>query len=80
MENYNQNWPLTEENKMMSEHEETKYNMYRNIYSDTTKRFRILFNLFKIWKASVFKILWHDLALWIFFYAFLRLLENLGAI
>ena len=67
----------SEENMMqMPEHEETKHNIYRNMYKDTTRKFSATGHLFTMWKASCFKLIWHDMAVWIFFYALLRLLEN----
>ena len=49
----------------------TAKNMYRNMYKDTTKRFRTTIHLFAKWKGSVAKEVWHILVTWIFLYGFL---------
>ena len=48
-----------------------KQNIYANSYDDTSKRFRGFFNLMATWKKSVLKLIWHDLVVFILFYAIL---------
>ena len=46
-------------------------NIYRNMYKDTTKRFRTTLHLFLKWNGSVAKEIWHILVTWILCYGFL---------
>ena len=42
-----------------------KKNIYRNRYADTSLRFRGFFRLMFQWKGAVFKLIWHDLLLFL---------------
>ena len=53
---------------------ERAHNIYRNMYRDTTGRFSATRHLFSMWRASCFKLIWHDLLLWVAFYALLSAL------
>ncbi len=43
-------------------------NIYGNRYADTSKRFGGFFHMFFQWKGSVFKLVWHDLAMFLVCY------------
>jgi hypothetical protein len=45
------------------------HNIYRNIYKDTTKRLSASRHLLTLWKGSVFKLIWHDVALFLALYS-----------
>ena len=46
-------------------------NIYTNGYNDTSKRFQGFFDLMFQWKGSVFKLIWHNLFLFIVIYIFI---------
>ena len=46
-------------------------NIYRNMYKDTTKRFRTSLHLFLKWKGSVAKEVWHIFVTWLILYGLL---------
>ena len=52
----------------------TYTSIYSNRYHDTSKRFQGFFKLVMVWKGSVLKLIWHDLAIFIFLHTFLRIL------
>lgn len=41
------------------------------MYKDTTRKFSATGHLFTMWKASCFKLIWHDITLWIVAYSIL---------
>ena len=43
-------------------------NIYKNIYKDTTKRMHGVLYLMLRWKGSVFRLVWHELAIYTFAY------------
>ena len=47
---------------------------YANRYHDTTKRFQGFSKLFMVWKGSVAKLIWHDLAIFLFLYYLIRII------
>ena len=47
---------------------EKSKNIYRNMYHDTTKRFSASRHLLCLWKASCFKLIWHDFAIFVILY------------
>ena len=49
-------------------------NIYANRYADTSKRFRGFFHLMSQWSGSVFKLIWHDLLVFMGLYTLLTLL------
>ena len=49
-------------------------NQYMNLYQDTSKRFNGTWNLLLRWKGSVFKLMWHDLVIFMVIYALLSIL------
>ena len=53
--------------------EKSDYNIYRNVYCGTTKRGFII-TIFCKWSGSVFKLIYHDLFVFVIFYALLSLL------
>ena len=52
---------------------ERGFNIYRNVYKDTTGTFSARHLLF-IWGGSCFKLIWHHISCWIFSYTFLSVL------
>ena len=48
-------------------------NIYRNRYSDTSRRFRGFWQLMSQWKGSVLKLIWHDLMVFLFLYIVMNL-------
>lgn len=49
-------------------------NIYANRYIDTSKRFRGFWHLMLKWKGSVFKLIWHDLLVFLAIYMSLMLM------
>ena len=49
----------------------TTRNIYQNIYKDTSKRVNGIWHLMLIWKGSVFRLIWHDLLIFLAAYALL---------
>ncbi len=48
-------------------------NIYCNLYKDTSRRMSGLWSILLLWKGSVFKLIWHDLLLFLVAYALLSL-------
>ena len=51
-------------------------NIYANRYNDTSKRFKGFFDLVLQWNGSVFKLIWHNLLIFMMAYTFLAVLYN----
>ena len=51
-----------------------KKNIYSNRYVDTSQRLRGYFHLMKQWSGSVFKLIWHDLLVFLTAYSVLAIL------
>ena len=49
-------------------------NIYLNRYNDTSKRFRGTLHLLSQWKGNVFKLIWHDLLIFVLLYFLISIL------
>ena len=49
-------------------------NVYKNQYHDTAMRFNGFFKLMCVWKGSVIKLIYHDLAMFLILYGSLSLM------
>ncbi len=52
----------------------TPKNIYRNMYSDTTKKMNGPRLLFMVWKGSCYKLIWSEFVVFITFYAAISLI------
>ena len=59
---------------MWRQRKELDTSIYTNVYKDTTNRLYGIWNLLLRWKCSVFKLIWHDLVVFLFIYFALSLL------
>lgn len=48
-------------------------NIYNNIYKDTSKKFHGVIYLLLRWKGSIWKLVWHDLVIFLVVYALISL-------
>ncbi len=48
--------------------------IYSNIYPDTSRRFHGFGKIFSMWKGSVFKLIWHDLLVFLFVYGIISVI------
>ena len=48
--------------------------IYTNVYKDTTNRLYGIWHLLLRWKCSVFKLIWHDLVVFLALYSALSVL------
>ena len=48
--------------------------IYTNVYKDTTNRLYGIWNLLLKWKCSVFRLIWHDLVVFLVLYFALSIL------
>ncbi len=51
----------------------TPRNIYRNVYKDTTRRMSGLWRILSMWKGSVFRLIWHELLIFLLAYFLLSL-------
>ena len=49
-------------------------NVYKNQYHDTAMRFNGFFKLMCVWKGSVIKLIYHDLAMFLILYGILSVM------
>ena len=72
MEEYDSNKPEIENLKTWSR--QGQKNIYSNTYVDTSQRLQAYFHLMKQWRGSVFKLIWHDLLVFVTAYTFIAIL------
>ena len=53
---------------------EKGYNVYENVYKETTKNLSATRHLLFIWGGSCYKLIWHHILCWIFVYSLLSLM------
>ena len=71
-EEYDSNKPEIENLKTWSR--QGQKNIYSNTYVDTSQRLQAYFHLMKQWRGSVFKLIWHDLLVFVTAYTFIAIL------
>ena len=49
-------------------------NIYRNQYDGTTTNFSATRHLLLVWRGSCYKLIWHQISVWLFCYTFLSVL------
>ena len=59
---------------MWRQRKELDTSIYTNVYKDTTNRLYGIWNLLLRWKCSVFKLIWHDLVVFLVLYFALSIL------
>ena len=52
------------------------YNIYRNMYQDTTKRYSSAFNLLLKWRGSCFRLIGHEILTWAILYGILSFIYH----
>ena len=52
-------------------------NVYKNRYADTARKFNGFFKLMCVWKGSVIKLIYHDLAMFLILYGCLSLMYRI---
>ncbi len=50
-------------------------NIYMNVYQDTSMRMNNLWRIVALWKGSVFKLIWHDLLIFLVCYCLLSVVS-----